>query len=338
MRRGRTPAGRIGNPAPSKLSGWVIVLPGWGERCRALLADRVIPAVLHALHFADQGATLLIYSDVEFRLPELPAGVTAQFHPVPGPDFAFESLSNCHRDALTLIEPAARIMLLTADMVVSREVFATCNTHFNVGRRLICCIAPRTRQEVLPPIGATGRDLGAWAWEHRHRMTRECTWPDGHSFDIWRMYFERAGEVAAHAFLPHPLAAMPGGRHVAFRPTIDVNFAASFSAGETYLISDPAEGVIIEQSPDDKDFVMTTTMAERLASPALASCPQFVPCANPRHLAFFMTRVVLVGAGGDCGDGEVVARISSPTPRPRPRMSMVRRDFHRPGRRGRGLQ
>lgn len=335
---GVVPAGRRGGaPARSPNGAWLVALPGWGARCATLLVDRTIPAVFTALAYAGSPpATLLIYSDVAIEAGALPDNVSVEVLPVPGPDRGFESLSNCHRDVLRRAGRSDKVLLLTADMVVSREVIKTCEVQFRVGKTLVCVVAPRTRQMAAPlEAGASGRELGAWAWANRHRMTRECTWPEGHSYDVWRMYFasDAGDEVVARAFLPHPLAAQPRGRRILFSPTIDVNLAASFEMSATHLITDPDEGVVVELSPDDKEFVETCSMRGRFDHPALPSCPQFVPCLNPRHRTFFQHRVVLVGTGASCGDEEVAARVLASAPVAR--MLRGRRDFHQPGRRGR---
>lgn len=228
---------------------------------------------------------------------------------VPGPDGSFGSLSACHREALAAAGPRDRVLLLTADMVLSREVLATCEHWLSAGRKLVCCVPPRTLQDAGCPVGASGPELMEWAWANRHPMTRECTWPDGRSYDVWRMYFERDGEVAARVFLPHPLACVPYGRRVNFSPTIDVNLTANFTQSETYLITRPQEGAVVELSPPDKEFLLTTPMRSRLDNTAEPSCPQFVRAGNPRHRMFWGKRVVIRGAGGDCGDGEVVGRV-----------------------------
>jgi hypothetical protein len=267
----------------------------------ALLASTGVAGIVPELHvFTDQG-------DRVRRV--VPDNVPLRLLPVPGPDRAFESLSNCHRKTMTDAVGATRVLLLTADMVISREVFATCEQWLGPGgKQIVCCVAPRVTETRLVPIGAPGRELAEWGWANRHPMTRECTWPEGRSYDVWRMYFEQEGEVSARVFLPHPLAVLPRGRRLEFRPTIDVNLASNFSRASTHMITNPEEGTIVELSPVDKDFLLTTTMRERMVD-TQHSCPAFIPQTNQRHRMFFGHRVVLCGAGGDCGDAEVVGRM-----------------------------
>lgn len=311
-RRHHRPMGRRAHSPRSIDARWVVALPAWGDRCVYLLIQYTLPAVLKAAKALSRPITLLIWTDQEVRvhrvLDVLCPGVDNGVFSVPGPDQSFMSMSACHHQALQAAAPHDRVLLLTADMVVSREVLATCEAQIMAGKSLVCCVPPRALQDAGPPVGATGRELMEWAWANRHRMTRECTWPEGRSYDIWRMYFEEGGEVAARVFLPHPLAVVHGGRRLAFHPTIDVNLTANFSQAQTHLITSPDEGAVVEVSPTDKDFLLTTTMRERMTD-TQNSCPPLIRATNRRHCMFFGKRVVIRGAGGDCGDREVVERV-----------------------------
>lgn len=307
----RGPAGPRGRtPSPRGLEGkWLVTLPAWGDRCVDVLLRATLPSVLEAVSAARISYELLVWTDAPQRvLSVLPDDVPVKIMDPPGPDMAFESMSNCHRQALRMASINDRVLLLTADMVVSREVVATCESHVMAGKTLICCVAMRSVDGPPVPIGASGRELLAWGWTNRHQMTRECTWPEGKSYDVWRMYFEKDGEVGARAFLPHPLAVMPRGRQIDFRPTIDVNLAMSFPSNMTHFITMPEEGAAIELSPPDKEFLLTTSMADRYVRQG-PSIPAFVRQTNPRHRMFWNKRVVICGAGGDCGDADVVKRL-----------------------------
>lgn len=312
--RGRIAGGRRGG-TPTGPARWLVALPAWGERCVHLLVNYVVPAATRALLDVDRPATLVVWTDADGRDRLGHAGtdrIQLDVRDPPAPEYqlheGFGILSTCHRHVLREAGPADRVLLLTADMVVSREVVATCERVLSEGRRLVACVAPRALEDRDPPVGATGRELLWWAWDNRHPMTRECTWPEGRSYDVWRMYFEKDGEIAARVFLPHPLAVVPARQDLRFAPTIDVNLAHNFSQHETYLITDPAEGAVVEVSPADKEFLPTTTMRERMDHGG-PSIPPFIRCTNRRHRMFFERRVIIRGAGGDCGDGEVVRRI-----------------------------
>ena len=87
-----------------------------------------------------------------------------------------------------------------------------------------------------------------------------------------------------------------------------VNLTMNFSQATTHMITSPEEGAVIELSPPDKDYLQSTTMHSRLRSGG-PSCPPFIRATNPRHRMFFGKRVVIIGGGGDCGDGDVVRKV-----------------------------
>ena len=319
-------------PTITSAGSWLAAVPAWGERCVRVCGEQVLPALSAALEQLGRPMRIMLYTDS----PELVAlagtlfanRATLEPKAVPVVDGAFMSMSACHQNAMEYAGHGERVLLLTADMVVSRELLATCEALAARGVLAVGCVGMRALEggAGLPetsagasdggtgggtaPIGATGRELLAWAWENRHPMTRECTWPEGRSYDVWRMYFEKGGEVAARVFLPHPIMVVPAGIPINFSPTIDVNLLACFTQAQTYMITSPEEGAVIELSPFDKQFNMTTTMRERAESVELhPSCPAFVQVTHQRHRMFFGKRVVIMGAGGDCGDSEVVERV-----------------------------
>jgi len=309
----RRPGGRRGCVPTPPVGRWIVALPAWGDRCVDVAMRHVIPSLCAALRELGRPAVVVAWTDQVDRLSQLfrweEGAISVVFSGVPGADRAFGSLSDCHRQALESAQPGDRVLLLTADMVLSREVLATCERYIAAGMQLVCCVAPRALEDARPPIAASGRELMRWAWDNRHPMTRDCTWPEGKSYDVWRMYFERDGEVAARVFLPHPLVAVPSGRRLPFSPTIDVNLAANFSPAVTVLLTSPDEGAAVELSPVDKEYVKSEqTMRARLES-GTESCPQIARCGNARHRMFFGKRVVLCGSGGACDDDEMVKRI-----------------------------
>ena len=141
-------------------------------------------------------------------------------------------------------------------------------------------------------------------------MTRESTWPDGRSYDVWRMYFEKDGEVACRLCLPHPIALVKDRRTINFNPTIDVNVVSNFRPNEAHLVTNPDEVAMIELSPPDKEFLLTTTMRVRLdAGGSEPSIPPFYKMTHSRQRSFYGQKIIIRGSGGDCGDREMVARL-----------------------------
>lgn len=308
----REPAGRRGSSPAVGPGSWLVALPAWGDRCARVCADPVLPALARALEALGRPARVLLYTDsaeLPARASELLGDLAEVLpRPVPVRDRSFASMSAAHQDAMDRAGHGERVLLLTADMVLSREVLTACEARISGGMRFVGCAAMRALEGAGAPIGAPGRELLAWAWANRHPMTRECTWPDGRSYDLWRMYFERDGEVAARVFLPHPLAVVPAGRSIHFYPTVDVNLHLCFAQSEVGLITSPDEGAAVELSPPDKEFLTTETMRARFERGG-PSLPTLGPITNNRHRMFWGKKVVLCGAGGDCGDAELVERM-----------------------------
>ena len=301
--RGVSPAGR------RIMSEWLIAIPVWGDRYLDILERATLPALRLALAKLGQSATLVVHTDQPERVTKAAEGLTLKLYDVPGPDNAFESLSQAHRHVLQMAQAEQRVCLLTADLVMSSQMLFSCEELFKHGKSLVCCMGMRVDDAVMPPNTESGHELLAWGWEHRHPMTRESTWPNGRSYDVWRMYFEQGDEVACRLSLPHPIALVKKrNARIQFYPTIDVNVTHNFSPGVTHLIIEPHEGALIELSPQDKEFIYTESMLDRLEK-GLPSCPAFVRFTNPRHRGFFQKQIIIKGSGGDCGDQRVMDRV-----------------------------
>ncbi len=294
-------------PTPAALMcPWLIALPVWGEHYIDIFERATLPALREALVRLDKPVVVIVHTDQADRVSRMLDGIVFEVHPVPGPDNAFESLSNAHRFVLQQAQIGERVCLLTADLVISRDMLVNCESHFQKGKKLVCCMGMRVCDDEMPPDTKSGHALLSWGWDHRHPMTMECTWPDGKSYDVWRMYFEKGSEVACRLALPHPIALVKkNNAEIRFNPTIDVNVAFNFSPSDTHLITEPSEGAMIELSPRDKEFIYTEPMLKRLQR-SLPSCPAFVKIVNPRHRMFFRKQIIIKGKGGDCGDKQVM--------------------------------
>ncbi len=195
-----------------------------------------------------------------------------------------------HRDALRSAKYADFVMPLTADMVVSPEVFAACEARFAAGKKLILCCGIRAIDDGTPPDRSSSAALLEWAWAHKHKLTTESMWPDGRSGNWTGMYFEQAGNVIFRPRYPHPIAAMPFGYGTSFFPTIDGNYSHNFRQEEIHVVTDPGELSAIELSPREKalEFV-EPTFAERVRTNRLQ---QF----NPLTGWIFDQRIVIKGS------------------------------------------
>lgn len=287
---------------------WQVVLPVWGQRYCDIFERASLPALRAAIERLALPTELVIYTHDTERLAAACLGLSFVIRPVPGPDDSFYSMSGAHRDALQRAAMGQRVALLTADLVVSPNSFKACEAHFRHRKMLVACAGMRVNDTEIPPAFSSGRELVAWGWDRRHAMTRESTWPDGHSYDIWRMYFEKDGEAASRLCLPHPIALVRDRREVRFAPTVDVNVVANFDTREMHMVTDPDEVAMIELSPPEKEFLLTEPMIERY-NKNLASMPPFIKLTHPRQRWFFGHRILIKGTGGDCGDQEVKLRL-----------------------------
>lgn len=291
---------------------WLLSVPVWGERYLRIFEQATLPALKLAAEALGRPTTLLVHSDDEAHIRAVVGNAFNQVivRPVPGADRAFASLSDAHREAMRMARPAQRLCLLTADLVMSRNSLYSAERHFQSGKLIFCCAGVRADDAETPPIGANGPTLAAWTWAHRHPMTRECTWPDGRSYDLWRVYFERDGNVTSRVNLPHPLALVSDGRQIHFSPTIDVNVVTHFRPREIQMVTDPAEAVLTELSPHDKEFLMAEyTMRERFEQGGHA-CPEFIRIHHSTRRWLYGHPIRLVG-NGDASDPGVVARMLS---------------------------
>ena len=296
------------------MCAWVIALPVWGDRYLDVFERATMPALRRAIDRLGERVTLKVYTDSPDRVTAAAQGTgqgfKADIYSVPGSDKSFGSLSACHAHVLKSANMRDRICLLTADMVVSEELLVQCNDRLNEHFHLVTCMGMRVSDTMMPTEVETvsGESLLSWGWDHRHRMTRECTWPDGTSYDVWRMYFEMGDEVACRLCLPHPIALEKRRNSYSFSPTIDVNLAHNFITRHIHLMTRPDEGAVIELSPPDKEFVVTETMRTRMKTRG-PSAPPFYKLNNPRHKFFFRKKIIIKGSGGDVGDFPVVKRL-----------------------------
>lgn len=295
------------------MSNWIISVPVWGDRYLRIFEQAAWPALKVALDNLNKSHQIYIHTDMENddRLRNLMAGHHSVFHIVVGPDRAFQSLTDAHSQVIAGAPFGTKVCLLTADLVLSNNSLKNADAKLTGGATQVVCVAGmRACEEELPPVGMSGRDLLAWGWEHRHPMTRDSTWPDGKSYDVWRMYFEKDDEVACRLCLPHPLAFVRTGKSYYFFPTCDVNLIANFGHQEIHLVTDPDEAAMIELSPKEKEYLLTESMLHRYNTGG-PSLPPFWRTDNERHRFLFRQKIIIKGTGGDCGDDMVVRKILS---------------------------
>lgn len=288
------------------MSRWLISAPAWGQRCVDVFCATALPAIERAMVRYEQttgDAYLIVHTDSPDRVRGAASQIRIETRPPPAGLRAFDCLSQSHREVLSMGLRGDRVMLLTADLILSEEGLLSCERILSQGDKwLVACAGIRALESGMIPA-SNGRELLDWAWEHRHPMTQACTWPGGRSSDLSRVYFSDGPNVVARLCLPHPLAVLIDGRPLPFSPTIDVNLIKNFHDGEIYLVTSPDDLGLVELSPPDKDFqVGHWGIHERLSMGKIV-------IADPQQRTLMSSKIVLRGSYADCEDDAYVNTI-----------------------------
>lgn len=288
------------------MSRWLISVPVWGERYVDVFCATALPALEKAVLQLPGDARLVIHTDQSNTntIRRAATEVAMEFKPVPAGARDFDSLSQAHREVLSMGLTDDMIALLTADLVISESSLLYCHKAFTEKNKLlVTCASVRALAEGRIPDTSDGRALYSWAWKNRHPITRACAWPGGKTNDLSRIYFEHEGNVVSRTCLPHPLAVRIDGRSLRFSPTIDSNLMQNFPAHDIQMAMTPDEVAMVELSPRDKDFsVGSASMHDRLKDKSFI-------ITDPLQRWAFGHRLVLVGGSEDCGDQYVYEMI-----------------------------
>lgn len=252
------------------MSDWIVSIPIWGERYVKIFAEHGLPALLAATERTKRNVRFLIHTDEE-SISSLRSVVGADvFNWLPSASQWWQRMTLAHQAALKTAKSDDCVMPLTADMVVSPEVFEACERRFAEGKRLVLCCGIRAVYNGSLPNRSSSRDLLEWAWEHRHALTTESMWPDGRSGNWTGIYFECDQNVVFRPRYPHPIGVMPFGKRDRFFPTIDCNYSENFRHDEVHVVTNPDELAAIELSPREKalEFV-DPTFSDRVKSGSL---------------------------------------------------------------------
>lgn len=284
------------------MTRWLISVPVWGARCVDVFCAAALPALEQAVLqliecLGEKGdVRIVVHTDSPARVRGAATQAPMEFLPVPVGLRDFDSLSQAHREVLSRACSGDVVVLLTADLVISRQGLAHCARALeNKQKKLVLCATIRARQEGRLPDCVSAPELARWAWEHRHWIAEECRFPAGRSADLSRLFFERGGAVRTRQALPHPLAVRIDGRLLQFTPTIDANLGHRFGESEIYYARDAAELALVELSPADKGAALVDESIEvRLPN---------IRLSDPFQRWCFSQPVDWVGAG-NCGDDD----------------------------------
>lgn len=282
-----------------KQARWLISVPVFGARYVEECCATTLPALQRAVEALgaahDVDVRLIIHTDQPDRVTSA-VDIPVEPYPVPAGARDWDSFAQAHREALALALTGDVVVLLTAGAVISEQGLAYCaDVLENPALRVVLCAVPRVLSRNLLPDTADAAAFMAWAWENRHPMTTECTWPDGRSVDLSRTFFVGPTGVITRQILPHPLAVRVDGRPLRFTPTVDANLMLSFDPSEMHMTPDCARLALIKLTPADKGYELAEhTMRERAGSGELS-------VTNPHQRWCMAKRVLLCGSASARG-------------------------------------
>ncbi len=283
---------------------WLISVPCWDEYHVNTFLKYVLPSLRVAIKEAGVRAHLIIHTedqriyiagyllphdelDIEMRTPSY-----GKTHHV--------TYGNCHRDVIKSAKPGERVMLMNADIVVSRETFSACEQRFAEGKKLIVASATRClfKPGVVPEIGAKSRELLAWSLEVKHPSVAECFWGVGHTMIPWAIYFKTSTGVVIRGFHLHPLAFIKQAGLTFKGTSLDEHLIEEFSKDEIHVVTSPDEFGLAELSPPAYLFKLDKSMTEK------SVYNWAVHRTTSRHRWLFEHRIVVSGTGEDQSDVE----------------------------------
>lgn len=284
------------------MTRWLISVPAWGPRCVDVFCATALPALERAvLRLARRGEVdpvVVVHTDAPEQVRQAATEIRIEARPVPAGLRDFDCLSQAHREVLGMACRGDVVVLLTADLVISAAGLEYCRRALATPQKmLVACAGVRALQEGRIPGTESAPDLMRWAWENRHPITQACSWPDGDSADLSRVYFEKDGAVCSRLALPHPLAVEIDGRPLKFTPTIDANLIQCFDPIEVHMATDCRELALVELSPRDKDYGRhPVPLYQRVANGGFA-------VGDPLQRWCMRHPMLLVGdPASDCGD------------------------------------
>lgn len=268
-----------------------ITIPAWGAHYVDTAVHFTVPAVIAALEAAemDVRCRFHVFTDRPRRFDAVLRDEDVQWHEVPAKGFA--GLTKAHCIGLELAEPGAIVLLLNADILVSREAIQNAAEMLSGGTKVLVSTGIRAvlRQED-PPIGADARTLFAWAWRNRHPFMEESVWGRGRTRHPTTLFFERDGSVICRCFHLHPFFVLKD-RQIEFRGTVDDDLLARYSPAEFRVLTDREIG-FAEMSPAERRFPVGTPLT---AEDVIRFGRKFIP-AHRRNFTYPI-RI--------CGDGPV---------------------------------
>lgn len=288
------------------MSRWLISVPVWGSSYIKTFVELSVPSMRTAASGITNGPApeeikFIIHTDQPDAIRAALVGWQVEFRPVPNKP-TYVTLQISHADAVASAAPGDRVVLLNADLVVSRNLLTSCAGHFAAGKQAVVLLGIRTPfGHERPPVGAAPRDLLTWAWNHRHQIIRDLEYPHGGSMLPTNLFFSHGDSVVARGFHLHPVAIVKGDR-THFRSTIDGDLLDCFPREHIHVVTDPDDCALLEVSPPERRFPVRSGSL----SPGKVAASMRTR-ASVTHRWLFTHRIVVCGTGEGVND-ESVAR------------------------------
>lgn len=241
-------------------SKWIIAVPAYG----AFHVDALSMYALHSYRLAAKYAgiaesdiQLVVYTEAERRVGAAARGFDIVFRKPPVAGDKYQQLGDVHRDALNQAALGSRVLMATADMIISCETFAACNERFASGSRAIVVGPSRTLPTQLPVPGMTSCDLLDWSMQNAHPFTLETIW-GGHALPPSTLRFKSGKNVTMRGFHLHPIAILKE-KEIQFQGTLDQTLLAKFSHHEIHVVTKRDEMAAAEVSPADLQYGLAKT-------------------------------------------------------------------------------
>lgn len=285
---------------------WKVIIPAWGNEAVHELLTIAIPHLTEAVSYGGYKPSdieLIINTDYPERVGRYGGGLSefrTTFRPIVKRGGKYKILTTANQDALNSIEFDSKIMLMTADMVVSREVFAACDAQFASGKFAVVVGPSRTAPIDKPNPGMKSRDLLQWSMDHMHPFTKETF--TFRAIPPSTLRFRTGQNVTLRGFHLHPLAIVKD-RDLTFDGTLDQDLLANYTRDEIHVVTDADEMSAAEISPMDMLF---QTTVEPMTETQIRSWAHWH--CHPVNLWLASHRIILTG-NGDTDDVEVMNEI-----------------------------
>lgn len=227
---------------------WLLALPCWGDTYVDRFIKSTLPGIEVSLLFAGSpDVEFVVQTDQSERLAEALGGYPTTFYPAPRKGDKYQQFGDAHRQAAEVAKPGQWVMFLTADVMLSREVFLACERRFTEGKKAIACCSTRTYSNHAPSAGMTAPKLLDWTMVHKHETIEAAFW-GGNGRPPSTMYFQNGDDITLRCFHMHPLAVVKD-RDLAFTGTLDQDLLDRFSTSEIHVVTDRYELALAEMSP-----------------------------------------------------------------------------------------